>query len=541
MGKSFLFKSKFVWIMLCIVFVFALGTPAAGVESSIVLSYYINGILEHELSAANETSIQNWLDGELSRNASSSDWYAISLLQYDSLDLDFTKYAKALLEYVNKEQGQSAATKQKYALILGALGCENADFAVNTVNTTIGTQGIMSLVFGLHLINNGYVAQGHTAESVINDILSRVNEDGGWSLSGKVSDADVTSMVITALAPYYNDNTSVHNAVDNALLCLSKMQDESGEFKSYGVKNCESAAQVLCALSALGIDAKSDERFIKNSTTILDTIISYKLDNGSYSHVKNGGESDIATVQVLCALIAYNRFLDGNGSLYIFDKKTTDVSDDLLSPPKNDGGDSNGNEKEEKSKIPLAIGCIAIFIALIIGVRIKLKKDTRVDRIILIVMFICGILAAIMVNAKSPEEYYGATPAPKENAIGKVTISITCDAIKGEDNKYIPKDGVILPATSYEICEGETVYDILIEAARYNNIHIDNDTASVNAYIKGINYIYHFDFGELSGWEYRVNSVTPSQGCQSYVLKDGDVIEWVYVLDIGIAEGGDQN
>ena len=49
------------------------------------------------------------------------------------------------------------------------------------------------------------------------------------------------------------------------------------------------------------------------------------------------------------------------------------------------------------------------------------------------------------------------------------------------------------------------------------------------------------DCGELSGWEYRVTSSTPSVGCDKYVLKDGDVIEWVYVLEIGITEGGDQH
>ena len=52
-------------------------------------------------------------------------------------------------------------------------------------------------------------------------------------------------------------------------------------------------------------------------------------------------------------------------------------------------------------------------------------------------------------------------------------------------------------------------------------------------YISGINYLYEFDFGDLSGWMYRVNDTAPSVGCGEYHLSDGDFIEWLYTTDIG--------
>ena len=52
-------------------------------------------------------------------------------------------------------------------------------------------------------------------------------------------------------------------------------------------------------------------------------------------------------------------------------------------------------------------------------------------------------------------------------------------------------------------------------------------------YIAGINYIYEFDFGDLSGWVYHVNGITPSRNCGEYVLSDGDRIEWLYTCEIG--------
>jgi hypothetical protein len=57
-------------------------------------------------------------------------------------------------------------------------------------------------------------------------------------------------------------------------------------------------------------------------------------------------------------------------------------------------------------------------------------------------------------------------------------------------------------------------------------------------YIEGINNLYEFDAGELSGWMYKVNGWFPNYGSSRYVLKDGDVIEWVYTCDLGRDVGG---
>ena len=54
-----------------------------------------------------------------------------------------------------------------------------------------------------------------------------------------------------------------------------------------------------------------------------------------------------------------------------------------------------------------------------------------------------------------------------------------------------------------------------------------------SAYIEGINNIYEFDGGELSGWTYLVNGKVPGVGCSEYKVKNGDVIEWLYTCDMG--------
>ena len=47
---------------------------------------------------------------------------------------------------------------------------------------------------------------------------------------------------------------------------MSKKQLSTGAFDSWGTMNCESTAQAIVALTALGIDVNSDSRFIKTDS-----------------------------------------------------------------------------------------------------------------------------------------------------------------------------------------------------------------------------------------------------------------------------------
>ena len=107
-----------------------------------------------------------------------------------------------------------------------------------------------------------------------------------------------------------------------------------------------------------------------------------------------------------------------------------------------------------------------------------------------------------------------------------------------QSEKYVPRNGVILKTTKYElISEKETVWDVLVRATKEHKIQMEYQGANENAYksvyVEGINYLYEFSAGELSGWMYKVNNNYPNYGSSQYVLKDGDVIEWHYTIDLG--------
>ena len=132
---------------------------------------------------------------------------------------------------------------------------------------------------------------------------------------------------------------------------------------------------------------------------------------------------------------------------------------------------------------------------------------------------------------------------PKEPKPVTVTLEIRCDTLSSDMSKlenpaikdYIPADGVILAKTTYKGTTDNSVFDALNTLCRNNDIQLEFSYTPIyeSYYIEGINYLYEFDCGSLSGGMYKVNGWFPNYGCSSYYLKDGDVIEWVYTCDLG--------
>ena len=127
------------------------------------------------------------------------------------------------------------------------------------------------------------------------------------------------------------------------------------------------------------------------------------------------------------------------------------------------------------------------------------------------------------------------------------TFSISCATIlnnwdKCDESKkpLVPADGVILPTTTVTFTEGESVFDVLQRLCRENGIHMESSWTPMynSAYVEGINNLYEFDVGSLSGWMYSVNGWFPNYGCSRYALQNGDVVNWVYTCDLGYDVGG---
>ena len=195
-------------------------------------------------------------------------------------------------------------------------------------------QGINGPIFTLiALDSHNYPTMGDvTREKLIETILDAQLPGGGWNLSGENADTDMTAMAIQALAPYYKTNETVKAAVDKALEALSALQRNDGGFGSWGTVNSESCAQVIVALTALGIDPATDSRFVKNGSTVLGALAGFYVDGGGFKHTADGERNGMATEQGYYALAAYYRFVNGQTSLY-------DMSDVTIQT----GGHTPGN------------------------------------------------------------------------------------------------------------------------------------------------------------------------------------------------------
>ena len=115
------------------------------------------------------------------------------------------------------------------------------------------------------------------------------------------------------------------------------------------------------------------------------------------------------------------------------------------------------------------------------------------------------------------------------------TILYNMHLLDVDKHELVPADGWIFPPTQVVAYEGESVFNVLQREMRRNRIHMASRFTPVfnSAYVEAINNLYEFDVGPLSGWMYAVNGWFPNFGSSRYLLSDGDVIEWLYTVDLG--------
>ena len=115
------------------------------------------------------------------------------------------------------------------------------------------------------------------------------------------------------------------------------------------------------------------------------------------------------------------------------------------------------------------------------------------------------------------------------------TILSNMSRLKENKKEFVPKDGVIVKKTKVTIKQGSRVYDVLYQVCREKKIHLEAAFTPVykTYYVEGINQLYEFDCGELSGWNYTVNGVQPNYGASKCQVEEGDVIAWRYTCERG--------
>ena len=271
------------------------------------------------------------------------EWAVLGLARsgYSVPDSYYQAYYAAVEDYVKACDGVLHEKKyteySRVTIALTAIGKDPRDVAGYNLLTPLGDfektvwQGINGPTFALIALDSGNypVPVNKTAkiqatrDMYIDEILRRQLNDGGFSLSGgttessknEKADADVTAMVLQALAKYQG-RSAVKTATAKALVCLSNIQKAEGGFASFGTTSTESAVQVIVALCELGIPL-DDARFVKNGKTVMDALLSLYTKGNGFSHASDGsGNDQMPSEQGLYGLTAAVRAAEGKNTLY---------------------------------------------------------------------------------------------------------------------------------------------------------------------------------------------------------------------------------
>ena len=288
------------------------------------------------------------------------------------------------------------------------------------------------------------------------------------SLETNYAGVDATAPILAALAPYYKKGESnLDRAMDAAVVWLSKQQNSDGTFSNYGTSNANSTALAVVALSALGIDAHTDSRFIKNDKSAMDGLFSFALaDHSGFGYKGNVTKNALATEQGFRALVAYARFKanDTAYNIYLQAKDSTDVvpaPDITATKPSGDGGSEGGTASYQ-----------------------------------------------ITVSVMAP---------PEGGADGQYTY-------RHDSAKYTN----LLGSTQWVSVDGDTTaLEVLTDVLEASGIsYVVN-----GSYVTAIGDLAELDHGPNSGWQYMVDGTAPAESAGTYTFdSDADMV-WYYTDD----------
>ncbi|AKB35372.1 cell surface protein [Methanosarcina siciliae C2J] len=252
-----------------------------------------------------------------------SDWTAFALwaagedINSEVYLTNGKSYLDRLWKVVNASENMGDITEyERTTMGILAAGYDPHDFAGMNLIEKIAyypsiSQGINAAIWALVAFNAADAQvpddANYDQEYLINYLLEH-KAGKGWSL-GSDPDVDLTAMAIYALAPYYDERADVKAAVDEAVEWLKQRENENGSFNCFGSSdtNTESTAQVIMALTSLGIDPQGED-FERAGGNPVSALLGNQLSDGTFSHTPIGGSDGMATYQALQALAAVKQF-----------------------------------------------------------------------------------------------------------------------------------------------------------------------------------------------------------------------------------------
>lgn len=418
---------------------------------------------------------------------------------------------------------------------LGAFGCEILD-----------RQGFNAYIWALIALNVTGIqppeGAANTADTLTEYLIAHQHADGSFALMGDGGDVDITAAAVYALAG--TDSPGAAEAAQRGADWLAGFDS----YSTMGVRNCESTAQAVIALSAAGRRESAEKAAAQ--------LEEYRREGGGYAHLPDGEVNQMATAQTLEAFTAL-ALVERGGSLFGEYSGAAAEPDGAESTAESaeiptltaestaESGIQPGNTAQGgltgthiRIIISAVLGAAAVACGILFAFR---RKKALIPAAALLAALAGGVW---LLDIRTPEEYYsesGGGPV-------RVTVLAECSTVLSHMDiidpavnppEVVPEDGVIIARCEVSLPEGATAFDALAAAARKQRVRVDYTGSAYGTYVRGIGYVTEFGFGELSGWMYTVNGEFPDVSVSDRVLGSGDVVEFRYTCDLGRDVGDD--
>lgn len=418
---------------------------------------------------------------------------------------------------------------------LGAFGCEILD-----------RQGFNAYIWALIALNVTGIqppeGAANTADTLTEYLIAHQHADGSFALMGDGGDVDITAAAVYALAG--TDSPGAAEAAQRGADWLAGFDS----YSTMGVRNCESTAQAVMALSAAGRKESAEKAAAQ--------LEEYRREGGGYAHLPDGEVNQMATAQTLEAFTAL-ALAERGGSLFGEYSGAAAEPDGAESTAESaeipvhtaestaESGIQPGNTAQGgltgthiRIIISAVLGAAAVACGILFAFR---RKKALIPAAALLAALAGGVW---LLDIRTPEEYYsesGGGPV-------RVTVLAECSTVLSHMDiidpavnppEVVPEDGVIIARCEVSLPEGATAFDALAAAARKQRVRVDYTGSAYGTYVRGIGYVTEFGFGELSGWMYTVNGEFPDVSVSDRVLGSGDVVEFRYTCDLGRDVGDD--
>ena len=184
-----------------------------------------------------------------------------------------------------------------------------------------GSYTINGPIFALIALDMGnYTIPGNaywTRDKLLETILNHVYLSDGFGL-------DMVTMLMQSIGPYMNDpvyGTRVTAKLEEGLkIVLESFGDKNAYKNPYGVQwggvyTSEGSAQIVCAMSAMGVDCHTDPRMSDGTNSALTALLDYAdYQDGYFAHTNTTPKNALATYEGCYATQWYLGFLNNGGA-----------------------------------------------------------------------------------------------------------------------------------------------------------------------------------------------------------------------------------